>query len=147
VAAVTRKLGKTEAREGPLLSSSEPNRETPPDCPAWKAQPRLGQARRKAPARFDDARGYTEWPSNNRKGGSRFYTIRFGRTQYTPKLKKRTALLGKLRDIFRRYASQPVGRVIKLISPILRGWVNYFAVGHSSRCYSFVRTGKEFGDT
>ena len=35
--------------------------------------------------------------------------------------------------------SQPVGRVIELINPILRGWVNYFAVGHSSRCFSFVK--------
>ncbi len=61
------------------------------------------------------------------------------RPNYTPKLKKRTALLGKLRDMFRRYASQPVGRVIQMINPILRGWVNYFAVGHSSRCFSFVK--------
>jgi RNA-directed DNA polymerase len=61
------------------------------------------------------------------------------RPNYTPKLKKRTALLGKLRDVFRRYASQPVGRVIEMINPILRGWVNYFAVGHSSRCFSFVK--------
>jgi RNA-directed DNA polymerase len=61
------------------------------------------------------------------------------RPHYPPKLKKRTALLGKLRDMFRRYASQPVGRVIELINPILRGWVNYFAVGHSSRCFSFVK--------
>jgi len=61
------------------------------------------------------------------------------RPHYTPKLKKRTALLGKLRDMFRRFASQPVGRVVELINPILRGWVNYFAVGHSSRCFSFVK--------
>jgi RNA-directed DNA polymerase len=61
------------------------------------------------------------------------------RPHYAPRLKKRTALLGKLRDMFRRYASQPVGRVIELINPILRGWVNYFAVGHSSRCFSFVK--------
>ena len=61
------------------------------------------------------------------------------RPQYTPKLKKRTALVGKLRDIFRRFQSQPVDRVIELINPILRGWVNYFAVGHSSRCFSFVQ--------
>jgi len=61
------------------------------------------------------------------------------RPNYTPKLKKRTALLGKLRDMFRRFASQPVGRVVELINPILRGWVNYFAVGHSSRCFSFVK--------
>ena len=40
-----------------------------------------------------------------------------------------TALLAKLREIFRRYVSQPAERVIELINPILRGWVNYFAVG------------------
>jgi RNA-directed DNA polymerase len=61
------------------------------------------------------------------------------RPEYVPKLKKRTALLQKLRDIFRRFQSQPVGRVVELINPILRGWVNYFAVGHASRCFSFVR--------
>jgi RNA-directed DNA polymerase len=61
------------------------------------------------------------------------------RPQYTPRLKKRTALLEKLKEIFRRYASQPVERVIELINPILRGWVNYFAVGHSSRYFTFVK--------
>jgi RNA-directed DNA polymerase len=61
------------------------------------------------------------------------------RPQLTPKLKKRTALLGKLRELFRRFQSQPVERVIELINPILRGWVNYFAVGHSSRCFNFVQ--------
>ena len=61
------------------------------------------------------------------------------RAQYAPKLKKRTALLGKLKDIFRRFQSEPAVRVVQLINPILRGWVNYFAVGHSSRCFSFVR--------
>lgn len=61
------------------------------------------------------------------------------RPNYTPKLKKRTALLGKLREVFRRFTSQPVRRVIEEINPILRGWVNYFAVGHSSRCFSFIK--------
>jgi RNA-directed DNA polymerase len=64
---------------------------------------------------------------------------RVWRVQYVPRLKKRTALLAKLREIFRRYVSQPVGRVVELINPVLRGWVNYFAVGHSSRCFSFVK--------
>jgi RNA-directed DNA polymerase len=61
------------------------------------------------------------------------------RAQYTPKLKARTKLLRKLKDIFRRFQSQPVDRVVQLINPILRGWVNYFAVGHSSRCFGFIR--------
>jgi RNA-directed DNA polymerase len=61
------------------------------------------------------------------------------RAHYTPKLKKRTALLRKLKDVFRRYQSQPVDRVVQLINPVLRGWVNYFAVGHSSECFSFIK--------
>jgi RNA-directed DNA polymerase len=61
------------------------------------------------------------------------------RPHYAPKLKKRTALLEKLRELFRRYASQPIGRVIEVINPILRGWVNYFAVGHSSRSFSYIK--------
>ena len=56
-----------------------------------------------------------------------------------PQIKKRTALLRKLKLIFRRFVSQPVEWVIALINPILRGWVNYFAFGHSSRCFAFVR--------
>src|SRR5499433_1108880 len=39
------------------------------------------------------------------------------RANVTPKLKKRTALLRKLKEIFRRYRSQPVDRVIELINP------------------------------
>ena len=61
------------------------------------------------------------------------------RPHYTPRLKKRTALLGKLKEIFRRYVSQPLEQVITLINPILRGWVNYFAVGDSGRSFSFVK--------
>src|SRR5499427_7244751 len=60
------------------------------------------------------------------------------RPQYMPKLKKRTAILAKLREIFRRNKSQSVGKVIEVINPILQGWVNYFAVGHSSRCFAFI---------
>lgn len=61
------------------------------------------------------------------------------RPQYTPKLKKRTALLRRLKDIFGRSRSQPVRPVIQEINPILRGWVTYFRVGHASRCFSYVR--------
>jgi len=52
------------------------------------------------------------------------------RPYYAPKLKKRTALFAKLREVFRRNVSQAVGNVIDEINPILRGWVNYFRVGH-----------------
>jgi hypothetical protein len=29
--------------------------------------------------------------------------------------------------------------VISLINPILRGWVNYFAVGHASECFGYIQ--------
>ena len=74
--------------------------------------------------------------------GFEFHLIRsqFGKwwPQYVPRLKKRTALLAKLKIVFRRSLSQPVERVIEQINPILRGWVNYFAAGHSSQCFSFI---------
>ena len=44
-----------------------------------------------------------------------------------------------LGEVFRRHRSQPIERVIALIDPVLRGWVNYFAVGHSSECFSFIK--------
>jgi RNA-directed DNA polymerase len=61
------------------------------------------------------------------------------RPHYTPKLKKRKALLRELKEVFRRHGSQPIERVINLINPMLRGWVNYFAVGHSSECFSYIK--------
>lgn len=57
----------------------------------------------------------------------------------TPRMKARQALLCKLKDVFRRYQSQPVGRVITLINPIVGGWVNYFRVGNSSECFCYVK--------
>mgnify|MGYP005634946927 CR=1 FL=1 len=57
----------------------------------------------------------------------------------TPRMKARTALLGKLKEVFRRFNSQPVDRIIQIINPILRGWVNYFRIGNSSRCFGYVK--------
>jgi RNA-directed DNA polymerase len=61
------------------------------------------------------------------------------RPHYTPKLKKRTALMRELKAVFRRYRSQPIEQVISLINPVLRGWVKYFAVGHSSKCFNIIK--------
>ena len=58
---------------------------------------------------------------------------------FIPKIKARTTLLRKLKDIFARFVSQPVSRIIYLINPILRGWVNYFRIGHSSKCFGYVK--------
>ena len=57
----------------------------------------------------------------------------------TPRMKARTDLLRKLKDVFRRHQSQPVDRVVYLINPILRGWANYYRVGNSSECFGYVK--------
>jgi len=67
----------------------------------------------------------------SRKGKWRPYLV--------PKPKKRTALMRKLKEIFRQFVSQPVRSVIGRINPILRGWVNYFRVGNSSGCFSYIK--------
>src|SRR5271169_2382042 len=61
------------------------------------------------------------------------------RPYFAPKLKKRTALFETLREIFRQHVSWPVEIVIAKINPILRGWVNYFRIGHSSSCFYMVK--------
>ena len=75
--------------------------------------------------------------------GFEFRRIRSRRGRWRPLCmpqgKKRTALLRKLKEIFRGSRSQPVAGLIAKINPILRGWVKYFAVGHSSRCFSYIR--------
>jgi RNA-directed DNA polymerase len=38
---------------------------------------------------------------------------------YTPKLKKRTTILRELKEVFRRYRSQSIDRVISQINPML----------------------------
>ena len=56
-----------------------------------------------------------------------------------PKIESRTKLLKKLKEVFRHYRSHSVSRVIGEINPILRGWVAYFRIGNSSRCFAFIK--------
>ncbi|MBL9029256.1 MAG: hypothetical protein JNK42_02145 [Caedimonas sp.] len=41
--------------------------------------------------------------------------------------------------MFRHYRTHAVSRVIDEINPILRGWVAYFRMGNSSRCFAFIK--------
>lgn len=60
--------------------------------------------------------------------------------RFRPRLKARTALLQKLKVVVRKLRSHPVRQVIGAINPVIAGWVNYFRIGHSSRCFQFVQT-------
>ena len=58
--------------------------------------------------------------------------------QMTPKKKARKAIKAKVRDIIRHGGSTPMPKVIAQINASLRGWVQYFRVGNSSRAFSEV---------
>jgi RNA-directed DNA polymerase len=75
--------------------------------------------------------GFALWRVKTRRG---VWGVR-----YAPMIKARTELLRKLQEVFRRFRSQPVDRVVDLINPILRGWVNYFRGGQASRCFGYVK--------
>ena len=57
----------------------------------------------------------------------------------SPRGKAKATLRLKIREIFKRNESQPIGRVIEKINPILRGWTNYFRVGNSAECFGNIR--------
>jgi RNA-directed DNA polymerase len=61
------------------------------------------------------------------------------RPQITPKKEARSKLVAKVKDICKRYVSRPIQRVIELLNPIIRGWVNYFRKGNSGRCFKNMR--------
>ena len=57
---------------------------------------------------------------------------------FRPTLQARTKVIRKLKDIFRRFRSQPIQQVIDRINSILRGWVNYFRIGTSSIRFGYI---------
>lgn len=61
------------------------------------------------------------------------------RVNYQPKMQARSKVIEKIRDVFQRFESQPLTRVRDLINPILRGWVQYFKIGNSSKVFGYVK--------
>jgi RNA-directed DNA polymerase len=69
-----------------------------------------------------------------RKSRKEGYFIRL-----TPKKKACKAIKAKIRETIRRGGATPAKELISQINAILRGWVTYFRVGHSSRAFNEVR--------
>ena len=57
----------------------------------------------------------------------------------TPRPKKITAVLQKVRDTLRENRHRSVQAAVAQVNPILRGWVNYFKVGNSSQAFNKVK--------
>ena len=56
-----------------------------------------------------------------------------------PKKENVQHLLTKVREHLKKNRNQNVYQMIKGLNPILRGWVNYYRIGHSSKEFSFIR--------
>jgi RNA-directed DNA polymerase len=57
----------------------------------------------------------------------------------TPRLKARVELVAKLKKEFRSHRGHSARQLVQSINPILRGWVQYFSVGNSGRCFTLIR--------
>ena len=56
-----------------------------------------------------------------------------------PKKKKVQNLIDEVREHLNSHHNQDVYQLVKGLNPILRGWVNYYRIGHSSRQFSFIK--------
>lgn len=70
-------------------------------------------------------------------------TIQKGYAHTSPRRKKVIDVLRKVRDTLRNSGHLSVRDAVARVNPIVRGWVNYFRVGNSSRELDTVRTGVE----
>jgi RNA-directed DNA polymerase len=66
-----------------------------------------------------------------------------GYAHTSPRRKKVTQILRKVRDTLRNSRHLKMRDAVKRINPIVRGWANYFRVGNSARELDVVRTGVE----
>ena len=56
-----------------------------------------------------------------------------------PKQKKVQSLINEVREHLNSHHNQNVHQLVKGLNPILRGWVNYYRIGHSSREFHFIK--------
>jgi RNA-directed DNA polymerase len=76
--------------------------------------------------------------------GFEFRWVRSAKTGWwypcrTPRSKKVTSVLRKVRDTLRHCRHLRMQAAVVQVNPILRGWVNYFRVGNSSQAFAKVK--------
>lgn len=74
---------------------------------------------------------------NIRKVWNRERTKRF--TLFIPSRKAEASIRAKVRELTGYWRTEKLGTVIQEINPVVRGWVNYFRRGHSSRAFHGIR--------
>jgi RNA-directed DNA polymerase len=66
------------------------------------------------------------------------------RPNLQPGTKTRKNVLAKLKAVFHEQRSQKLERVGDQINPILKGWADYYRIGHSARIFAYVKRWLEF---
>jgi RNA-directed DNA polymerase len=61
------------------------------------------------------------------------------RPQITPKKSACQKVKLTIKEICSKYRSQAIEKVIELINPIVRGWVNYFRIGNAANCFKYIK--------
>lgn len=84
-----------------------------------------------------DERSFDFLGFNFRKVRNRFGTKRFALV--IPSQKAQGRLRAKIRAITHRQKPVSTPDMIQELNPVLRGWFNYFGVGHSSRSFNRIR--------
>jgi RNA-directed DNA polymerase len=74
---------------------------------------------------------------NFRKTWNRQKTKRF--SLVLPRQKAQASIRAKIRELTRYERTVPLEVVIQDINPVIRGWVNYFRIGHSNRAFREIR--------
>ena len=71
----------------------------------------------------------------------RYRTTRQGKDGIlrTPRRQARIKLQQKIKAIFKAKRGRPLKEIVEIINPILRGWVNYFRIGNSGRCFNVIK--------
>jgi RNA-directed DNA polymerase len=57
----------------------------------------------------------------------------------TPRPKKLTQVLHAVRDVLRTRRASPVREAVEQVNRVVRGWVNYFRVGHAREAFGTVK--------
>jgi RNA-directed DNA polymerase len=57
----------------------------------------------------------------------------------TPRKKKRQEIGERVKAVLKANWNRPLGEVIQAVNAVVRGWVNYFRIGNSTRAFQVVR--------
>ena len=128
-------------------SSSRPTRQREGRGPTERWHASAGRRRRSACRSTRRRRASSRSPT--RAPSSRSWDSSFGGCRarrpgrwypcMTPRPKKVTTVLRKVRDTLRTSRHLSVQAAVAQVNPILRGWVNYFRVGNSSQAFNKVQ--------